>query len=427
MLIRIKLNGQEFLVLATMILSVAFRDIPVISVYVKMIFPILLFLFYGRKYIHGLEKYKFIYYLTYIGFWVLGLISIIWAARPDYVISESYILFRLYFTLFLIGLVIQNVNDIKRCFYLFNITGIVLIARLIINTPFSVWLDTINGIYDASSSLGRIGSTIGYQPNELGALCFLLLLIATYYFIEKHTFPRLLWIGTLSVLLLFTKSRLSLALTIIGLAVFYITTQQRKSKQILVAVVAAVMGIAFIWAIFSVPVLYDFIGYRLAGVFGTKGQQDASTSTRLTFLAYAFSLFKNNPIIGVGLDNFKYYAYNFANAWQEVYSHSNWGELLADTGIIGTTLYYALQIIPTVRLGRLLGKIDPADRTLCAMLFSFLIVTLAGDIQKMSYDRFEVMLPCMLAYFASVYWSRQIADSTKLKPLLRNEQYVRRN
>lgn len=410
MSIKIKLNTKEFLILMTMILSMAFRDIPVLSVYVKLIFPVLLFVIYGRKYLFNLEKYKFTFYAIYTSFWILGLVSISWAARADYVISQSFVLFRLYFTVFLIGLVIHSIHDIKRCIYLFNVTGVILITRLIINTPISVWVDAINGSYDASSSAGRIGSTVGFHPNELGALCILLLLLAIYYFNEKHTFPRLIWIATLSVVLLFTKSRLSLTLAILGMMIFYILSQQRKSKQILVLVISAVIGIVIFWAIFNVPKLYDFIGFRLAGVFGTNAQQDASTNARMSFLVYALSLFKKHPIIGVGLDNFRYYSYHFTNAWAEVYAHSNWGELLADMGIIGTTLYYSLQIVSMIKLGKILKSVDAEDRKICAMLVTFLVVTIVGDIQKMSYERFDIMFPCMLAYFASYYWNRQITS-----------------
>ena len=51
----------------------------------------------------------------------------------------------------------------------------------------------------------------------------------------------------------------------------------------------------------------------------------------------AWNQFINNPVIGVGIGQFRYYA---RAGGSDLYSHNNFLEILANTGIIGFILYY---------------------------------------------------------------------------------------
>ena len=117
-------------------------------------------------------------------------------------------------------------------------------------------------------------------------------------------------------------------------------------------------------------------------------------------------MFIDSPLIGKGFDNFKYYAYNMLNAWTEVYSHSNWAELLSGTGIIGTAMYYVPFIASVVALVDMLKKLTGNSRKLCALMVTILLVHIIGDIQKISYDKIEALYPCLMATLSTQYFRR---------------------
>ena len=403
------LLSDDFLIFATLVTSMAFRDIPVVSVYAKLIFPLILILKHTSG-IFRIPRYKWSIYVYYVSFFMLCLFSIGWAVKTDYVLSECFVLARLYFTVFALSLVIHNRQDIEKSIYYIHYTGLVLFARLFMNTPMSVWTNSLYGSFDASSGQGRIGNTIGYHPNELGGVCVLLLLISCYIYSKKGKHKRwlIVWDIVLCFVLLFTKSRLSLLLALVGAALFFILSQHLAYKKIMFVILGVVSSIAAWYAIFNIPILYELVGFRFAGVVGSASSQDASTLTRMKFLMYAVDLYKSHPILGVGIDNYKYYAYVFQNAWQEVYAHSNWGELLADTGTIGIFLYYFPFLLSIYRLVKERKYLNADLIKLYALMVSFLIVTVIGDIQKMSYDRFDVFFPSLLAFYTAIYINTEI-------------------
>jgi O-antigen ligase len=52
----------------------------------------------------------------------------------------------------------------------------------------------------------------------------------------------------------------------------------------------------------------------------------------------AFNAFADNPLFGIGLDNFRLYSSS------GLYAHSNYMELLADTGLVGFCIYYLMYV-----------------------------------------------------------------------------------
>ncbi|MBD8591099.1 O-antigen ligase family protein, partial [Peribacillus simplex] len=56
--------------------------------------------------------------------------------------------------------------------------------------------------------------------------------------------------------------------------------------------------------------------------------------TRINMYKTAFKLFEENPIVGIGFNNYR------AVSPFQTYSHSTYAEVLATTGILGTILYF---------------------------------------------------------------------------------------
>lgn len=65
---------------------------------------------------------------------------------------------------------------------------------------------------------------------------------------------------------------------------------------------------------------------------------DNSLLSRSNFIEVGISIFKEHPLLGVGIDNARLFNY------RNVYLHNNFVEMLADGGLIGFGIYYSLYI-----------------------------------------------------------------------------------
>lgn len=385
----IKFNKKYLLIIGMLMSTLMFSDKPRLCFIFQIIFSGMFIIKYVNKDKIQISKFNLKLYLPYIAFLLFGLASTFWAFKPSYTISIFYKLFRLYGVTFLLCLSIKNFEDVNEQLRAMMVIIISTIIYLFVKTPFYEWKDMIYGSYIASTDEGRIGSAIGYHPNTFGTLCFIFILICLYWYYIKKKKIYLLPTAILLVVALFTKSRASLAMIAISMALFYLLVEQRKYKKVIKILGVIVFAIIIYWAIFNIPILYKLIGFRFEGILGFSGQKDASTVGRTGLLINALEIFREYPIGGVGLDNFKYYSYVYQSAFKEVYAHSNWGELLADTGIIGTSLYYIPQVYAVWVLWRKLNKLNGDDRVLCALFLTILSVMIVFDIQKMSYCYFH--------------------------------------
>ena len=65
---------------------------------------------------------------------------------------------------------------------------------------------------------------------------------------------------------------------------------------------------------------------------------DNSLLSRSNFIEIGLSIFKEHPLLGVGIDNARLFNY------RNVYMHNNFVEMLADGGIIGFCIYYSMYV-----------------------------------------------------------------------------------
>ena len=119
------------------------------------------------------------------------------------------------------------------------------------------------------------------------------------------------------------------------------------------------------YAIMNVDVLYNAIGYRVeAMVLGISGgKADNSTAMRMVFISAAWKEFLKHPILGIGLDGFRY-----INPYEFTYSHNNYVELLSELGVVGCFLYYSIWIKLTKNSIQI-GKIGVNVLTLVSTVF----------------------------------------------------------
>lgn len=401
MRIKKKYNTVEILLLLSLIMIIVLRNYVWLSTYFYMIPALFMLLIYIRSDGFILHRNQTKVIVPFVLFLAFSLMTSLWAARSSYVMSAVFIITRIYLVVMIFSLFINDIDDLIRQLEIFSLSGVLMLIYLFISTPGDVWREALTGSFSAASDEGRLGRTIGYHPNELGHICVIFSLLALYIGNIKKKKIYIVFASLYIVVTFFTKSRTSLLMILLMIALYYIASEERAKKQIFAVLGVIALVMVTYWAVFNIPTLYNLVGFRFAGLFGSASEQDASTLTRIRFLSYAFELFETHPFVGVGLDNFKYYAFNGLNAWAEVYSHSNWGELLSGTGLIGTSLFYGPQIAAMISLIKSLRRLKSSDRKLCAFLLSFIIINIVFDIQKISYDKLEIMYPTVITVLSA--------------------------
>jgi len=96
--------------------------------------------------------------------------------------------------------------------------------------------------------------------------------------------------------------------------------------------------------------IYYFADYVISSTYlGNRLEQieDTGNQKRVQMYKEGFNIIKNNPIFGIGLDNYRVLS-SF-----DTYSHSDYIEVAASTGIVGFLLYFSIYIILWRRLNRI--------------------------------------------------------------------------
>ena len=142
------------------------------------------------------------------------------------------------------------------------------------------------------------------------------------------------------------------AFMVIALVALLLVVLDSENKDVLgkfakIALVVAFLILA-LFLVMNIPFLYDLVGVRLEGMingfFGSGGNIDASTKTRMGLVEYGIEWFQEKPLLGYGADNFRYLMAAFHPGQTAFYAHNNYIELLVSYGIVGTSVYYFIYV-----------------------------------------------------------------------------------
>lgn len=160
-------------------------------------------------------------------------------------------------------------------------------------------------------------------------------------------------------------------------------------------------GLLFVYI--AIPYILDntYFGIRFRAL---QTGNDASALTRQLLYREAVAFFSDSPLIGIGLDQFRYHSVT------GLYAHSDYAEVLADTGLIGCFLYFSIYFL----LGyKLLGirKNNPKKSAvwytagcLLSMMIARLVINF-GAVGFTTISNWLVMTP--IIGFASLYNTRE--------------------
>lgn len=169
--------------------------------------------------------------------------------------------------------------------------------------------------------------------------------IAIYYWMQGNgKYGSLFAVNSMIVLLSASKKALlCIGIPIIILCLF--DTRIAVKKRILRCGVLLVAGSLGLLMVLRVPALYALIGNRIEGLLaaltGNTAKIDGSSQARTLLITRGVMWFRERPWLGYGIDNYRIVLVKNYPSWPiSYYAHNNYIELLVDTGIIGTTLYY---------------------------------------------------------------------------------------
>ena len=344
-----KKNMLDFSVALVIISSIALRRLKFL-LYIIQIFFIILGI---KKLFKKTYKHFCLYRVLYILFVVL---SLVWAKSISSVISVLPSIFQIVIiTLIMCGYV-DNENKIDTIADYFVMASIMLIISILAFTSLSEWRYIIsyssNAYVSAASAAGRLGSSVGMHPNELGQSLVICILCVVYKYIFSDNKKYILLCVILFFIMLFVKSRASLIEAVIGVFLMLVFSKKYPVKQFIYGTIGILLVGLLLYSFIHLEVLYKLVGYRLEGMLNIFGNNtaDASTTTRIEFVRIGWEIFEKNPVLGVGMNNFSNVAYNNYSTFAKVYAHNNYIEILSDLGIIGFFLYYWLYIKSFIKL-----------------------------------------------------------------------------
>ena len=190
----------------------------------------------------------------------------------------------------------------------------------------------------------RIGDSLTGNVNTTAVNFGLLSFIVFYSLVinKKNKWIKIIVCVVSVIVMLFTGSKKAIIIMVFSLLLWQ-RISKKSYKYLIVPLVLAVGT----YMIFTVPALYNTIGYRVLDAFATFGLGEAvssyqSTQIRSSFISMGLKSFLKVPLFGGGVNYFQYINNVYA------YSHNNYVELLNTFGIFGFAIYY----VPVYKLLR---------------------------------------------------------------------------
>lgn len=252
--------------------------------------------------------------------------SYFWSYNKELASSQMTTQWQLFLLFAFAYLLIRQDGDAEPYFKAIYLAGFALLL-------FTIYRYGLSGFFTQMMSGNRMGREITNE-NTYGMAFSQALIIAYYYYLKKGNKIHLASIAMFIIFALSSGSKKALLMCVVGvvgMSLFYYGFR-KIWKTLLVVAVIAVAG----YYILQLP-LFSVINDRLTSYF--SGELNKSDQNRIEYIGLGIQLFKERPIAGWGLQNFRYVSGSGA------YSHNNFIELLVSTGIIGFSMYYSLYII----------------------------------------------------------------------------------
>ena len=342
----------------------AFNEEKYITYPIKIAF-ILAFGFYWVKNHRGvINKYQ----AWCIAMCILSGLAALNSSNISGVINIFINVIQVFLIAFVLSGYLSTIEDIRRYLKLFVIGGFVLMLRLLITTPLSVWL-----------SFNRIGDAIGYNANDVGNKAAIAAIIALCLFRDKGETRKTLYFVmflAMSLIVVFSGSRKALLAIVVAVTLIYTIGLNNKKKMVF-----TIVGIFIaLWSVYYFlmhnEVLYMTMGRRIESMMNVllHGASEASSiDLREKYMQLAWGYIKESPLTGIGLGGFS------VKSGLGTYCHCDYLEVMCSYGVPVAIVYYFPALRMLFRSLKAHDK-DTIDYTLLiicvVMLLSFMTMVM---------------------------------------------------
>ena len=326
---------------------------------------------------HGIIRVEFSYFHTYIlvfGFFCLA--SSLWAQSPELAISKGIDIIEIFIIMLIVSICFQQVDSVD------SILKAIMwgyYAVILYEIVFYGWDYFVTVMKEST----RVTSEL-LNSNTLGMCAAFAIMINLYLLLSKKIS---LWTVTLlffgMVVVIASGSRKALVSLFLGIFLFFLVRSLRKNQQTLplFRFLIALPVVAFIgYQILRLPI-FSGIMKRMEGMFNivVGGTVEKSAMIRMSLVQLGLELFKQHPLLGVGIDNPRLYTYEVVG--ETYYLHNNYMEILSSGGIVGFISYYWIYVKLLISYIR---RRDFDDLQYC-ICFVILILLLIMDYGMVSY------------------------------------------
>lgn len=324
------------------------------------------------------QKLKLYWHPTYfwlLVFWGLVIVGIPFASNKGVAISMftgNYV--KIIIMTLAVSWLITSSKELSRFSFAIVVAGLIVGCKALSNS--------INGIGLVEGSRVTIGRSFGSMLGDPNDLALVLM------------FPLAFTVATATTRGVGIPMQLLAAVTSIVLFLAILATQSRGGLLGSLAVFG-VFGWRFIQSkvlFFSLGVMGAVVLYAVAGISSrssggaAESGIDESAMGRVYAWEAAFKMAVDNPLLGVGLDNFYYNYFFYSPHWDGLNHavHSTWFGVLAESGFLGLTVFL-LFITSLIKCARqTLKKLDshkdipPYLRSMAMAVYSGLVGTLVS-------------------------------------------------
>ena len=333
--------------------------------------------------------------IAYLLFALFAFSSIFWAVEFDLAYKFATRLVIVTLNFFLLYIVFERYNLEQTILY-----GILLGAFYNILIGFSI-VEPNYEIFQFGRLMGSVGNSNKLAKIMILAIFASLILLSmssTKGWFKIYNYVNIM-LSFYIIILTVSKKAMILAPLLIILSFSFKHIKVQNIIMFILLLVAGYQLFITYGDVAQIEKVYSLIESRFAGMIDTLNGQsgDASTVERAHYLHEGFNIFAENPMFGVGLNNFRVFLGGYA--------HNNYLELLVGVGIIGTALFYTIYVL-TIRNIYKMPNIK-IKKYFYVMVF----ILLALDVATVTY--FTKPLLFLLLYI--YYVARKSSENLNLK------------
>ena len=289
----------------------------------------------------------------------------------------------------LLSTLIKDLIFIIIFYYYITIQGIAIFKKAFIFATTTTTIILLPITYFNTGSFILRGEESLVNPNSI-AICAAFTVFWIIASGKKLKVFDCFIISILSLFFILSGTRKAIIALIIGLIVYICL----KNPKMLIrnAIIITISLCVLYFLMIKINFLYNSIGYRIESFIALiqGNESDSSAETRQHFIELGWLYFKQNPILGFGINCFQTIPGSYGT-----YSHNNYIELLFSVGIIGTISYYSMHITIFIRAIKQYIK-NKKNNIILAL--SFITITLTMDIAMVSYYSRSSLMYIVICY-----------------------------